>query len=87
MNDVKKRRRAREYQARSRGDRRSCKSELEAALLLLCREHEMLSEGQIAKMLNIGILDVRFKLKAMLEEGMRIAEALKPLPPPPEANE
>ena len=75
MTTQRQRMKNREYQAKCRGDKRSYKTELEIAMLLLCRDEELLSEGQIAKFLGCNILDVRFRHAALIEAGMKLIES------------
>jgi hypothetical protein len=78
MDRRKRLRQARLHQAKQRGSRRSYKTELENAQLLLAWEAARLSEGQMAAALGVDLLAVRKMRDAAIAEGMRLAEALQP---------
>lgn len=76
MSQLKKQRLARLYQGNSRGDRRSYKTELENVQLLLAWESSGLSEGQVAKALNIDRVTLRMMREGAMAAGMTLAEEL-----------
>lgn len=78
--DMKQRRQARIAQAKHRGTKASLKTELENLLLLLAWESEILSEGQVSKILDLDRVSIRKMRLAALDQATRLAEAL--LPPP-----
>lgn len=64
----KQQRLARLYQGKSRGDRRSYKTELENVQLLLAWEAGELSEGQVSSMLCVDRVSLR-----MMRDGAKAA--------------
>ncbi len=74
----KKQRQSRKHQAAHRGTRRSYKTELENLQLLLCWEWGSLSEGQMARILDIDRVSLRKMRIDAVNAGMLIAEALAP---------
>lgn len=74
---LKQQRLARSYQAKSRGDRRSYKTELENVQLLLALEAGDLSEGQVASMLGVDRVSLRIMRDEAKAEGMAMAEELR----------
>ncbi len=78
---LRQQRLARLYQGKSRGDRRSYKTELENVQILLAWEAGEMSEGQVANMLNVDRVSLRMMREGAVAEGMEIAEELldKPL--------
>lgn len=72
-------------QQRHRAGRRSYKTELEDALVLVAWEAAELSEGQVAKILGCSRIEARDKRIAAIRQGRLIADAL--LPKPAERNE
>ena len=83
MSDPVQQRRMRAYQAKSRGDRRSFKTELENAQILLAWDAGDLSEGQAAKALDVDRLTARVMRDDMLAAGLALADKLLPAPPLP----
>jgi len=76
----KQQRQARLYQNKCRGDRRSYKTDAENLGLLLLWEAEVLSEGQVAKALDIDRVTLRMMREGALAEALKLAEALMPAP-------
>jgi hypothetical protein len=74
--NAKKQRLARLYQGKSRGDRRSYKTELENLQLLLAWEAGDLSEGQVANMLDVDRVALRMMREGAIAAGMTLAEEL-----------
>ena len=76
----KQQRQARLYQNKCRGDRRSYKTDAENLGLLLLWESEVLSEGQVAKALDIDRVTLRMMREGALADALKLAEALLPAP-------
>ena len=74
--NAKQQRLARLYQSKSRGDRRSYKTELENVQLLLAWEAGDLSEGQVAKILGVDRVSPRMIREGAVAAGMALAEEL-----------
>lgn len=74
--NAKKQRLARLYQGKSRGDRRSYKTELENVQLLLAWEAGHLSEGQVSNMLGVDRVSLRMMREGAVAAGMTLAEEL-----------
>lgn len=74
--NAKKQRLARLYQGKSRGDRRSYKTELENVQLLLAWEAGELSEGQVSNMLGVDRVSLRMMREGAVAAGMTLAEEL-----------
>ena len=74
--NVKQERLARTYQGKSRGDRRSYKTELENAQVLLAWEAAYLSEGQASRMLNVDRVTLRMMRESTIAEGIKLADEL-----------
>lgn len=74
--NAKKQRLARLYQGKSRGDRRSYKTELENLQILLAWEAGDLSEGQVANMLDVDRVALRMMREGAIAAGMTLAEEL-----------
>lgn len=72
----KQQRASRLHQAKHRGSRRSYKTELENALLLLAWEAAELSEGQMVQLLDIDRVTIRVMRLAAIDAGMKLALAL-----------
>lgn len=68
---------SRDYQARRRGKSGSLKNELENTLLMLAWEAEVLSEGQIGKILKMDRIAVRDLRMAMLNKAEVLANNLQ----------
>ena len=75
---IKQQRAARLYKNKSRGDRRSYKTELENALLLLAWEAMELSEGQMAKIMDTDRVSLRLMREGAIAQGMKLADGLFP---------
>lgn len=69
----KQQRLARLYQGKSRGDRRSYKTELENVQLLLAWESGDLSEGQVSSMLGVDRVSLRMMREGAVAAGMALA--------------
>lgn len=69
---------ARGYQAKHRGTATSLKTELENTLLMLAWEAEVLSEGQLAKILGMDRIAVRDLRMEMLNKAEALADSLRP---------
>jgi hypothetical protein len=69
-------RRARAYQAKHRGTKRSHVTELEDALIMLAWEAELLSEGQVSHLLDVDRVTLRLRREAMLDGATKLAEAM-----------
>jgi hypothetical protein len=76
MTDIRKRRQNRMYQADHRSSKRSYKTELENALLLLAWESTDLSEGQVSHALNIDRISLRMMREGAIAEGLRVFQSL-----------
>jgi hypothetical protein len=63
-------------QAKHRGSKRSHVTELEDALLILAWEAELLSEGQVSRLLDEDRVTLRLRREALLDRAARFAEAL-----------
>jgi len=74
--DALQQRRARLYQGKSRGDRRSYKTELENVQILLAWESGELSEGQVARLLGVDRVSLRMMREGAIAAGMKIGEQL-----------
>ena len=74
--NAKERRLARLYQGKSRGDRRSYKTELENVQILLAWEAADLSEGQVARMLDVDRVTLRQMREGAIVEGIKLADEL-----------
>lgn len=74
------RRKNRLQQAEHRGSRRSYKTDAENLGLLLLWEAEVLSEGQVAKALDIDRVTLRMMREGAMAEALKLAEALVPAP-------
>ena len=72
----KQQRLARLYQGKSRGDRRSYKTELENVQLLLVWEAGDLSEGQVAGLLGVNRVSLRMMRDGAKAAGMALANEL-----------
>lgn len=72
----KQQRMARLYQVKSRGDRRSYKTELENLQLLFAWEAALLSEGQISSILGVDRVSLRMMRDGQKAAGMKLAEEL-----------
>lgn len=70
------RRASRLHQAKHRGSALSYKTELENLQLLLCWESEQLSEGQMARLLDIDRVSLRKMRTDAIDSGMKLAEQL-----------
>lgn len=81
MSDQARQRRMRAYQAKSRGDRVSHKTEAENALLLFAWEAGDLSEGQMARALDIDRVTLRKMRDDARTKALALAEQLLPLTP------
>lgn len=73
---IAKQRRDRLSQHKHRKSRRSYKTELENAQILLAWEAAQLSEGQVARILDIDRVSLRMMREGAIAEGMNIAAAL-----------
>lgn len=73
-----KQRKARQYQAKSRGDRVSHKTEAENALLLFAWEAGDLSEGQLSRALDIDRVTLRKMRDDARTKALALAEQLLP---------
>ena len=71
-----KQRKYREYQAKSRGDRISYKTELENVQILLAYEASDLSEGQASNVLGVGRIEFRKMLSDARTAGYVLANEL-----------
>ncbi len=71
-----KQRAARLAQAKHRGSKVSHKTECENALLILAWEAEILSEGQLARMLDLDRVSIRQMRLDMLDKATALAESL-----------
>lgn len=74
------RRKNRLQQAAHRSSKRSYKTDAENLGLLLLWEAEVLSEGQVAKALNIDRVTLRLMREGALAEALKLAEAMVPAP-------
>lgn len=73
---IRKARGVRASQVKHRGSKRSIATDFEDALLFLAWEGALLSEGQMAAILDIDRVTLRKKREAFLDRAMLIAEAL-----------
>lgn len=76
----KQQREARLAQAKHRSSRHSYKTDAENLGLLLLWEAEVLSEGQVAKALDIDRVTLRMMREGAMAEALKLAEALVPAP-------
>ncbi len=77
--DAKKQRQARIAQNKHRGSKRSYKTELETAQILLAWESEQLSEGQVSRALDLDRVTVRMLREGAILSGMTLCAALLPV--------
>lgn len=69
-------REARIAQAKHRGTRESAKTVLENTLLMLAWEAEVLSEGQVSRLLRLDRVSVREMRLDLLDRATALADAL-----------
>jgi hypothetical protein len=70
------RRIARLAQAKHRGSKASHKTELENALMILAWEAEVLSEGQVSRLLDLDRVSIRQMRLDMIDRATKFAESL-----------
>lgn len=77
----KQQRQARIAQAKHRGTKQSHKTERENLLLILAWEAEILSEGQVSRIMGLDRVTLRTMRLDALDAATHLAEALSPASP------